>query len=335
MKDSMNIEGKEYISSRRAAEITKYSNDYIGQLCRSGKISARMIGRTWFVAIDSIIEHKRLAELSRQANGERQSNAPVVIAPKMPLEEAIAPVRYVHAFSQPVSSHSTAPKKTAEEATERPSDVSMHAEPLKYESDSRPLMPEIKKTRTDYSTSPHTLVVGQKPIEKVIFTAEKPARSSPFRFAKAGAFAAFILVGAISFYAFTSSTPSSSDSRAQTASVSDAFGAIGNFFYNGYEGVLALFGQKEQTVATAPAVPAYAPEPAATTTYNGMAIVSSTGSDSADEAMKQRIADSFSDQVEVHPDKTGTAGVVTPVFRSSKGSDFVYVLVPVSNAKTP
>jgi hypothetical protein len=45
----MIIEGKEYISSRRAAEIGKYSNDYIGQLCRGGKIQARMIGRSWHV----------------------------------------------------------------------------------------------------------------------------------------------------------------------------------------------------------------------------------------------------------------------------------------------
>ncbi len=45
----MIIEGKEFISSRRAAEIGKYSNDYIGQLCRSGKIAARMVGRSWYV----------------------------------------------------------------------------------------------------------------------------------------------------------------------------------------------------------------------------------------------------------------------------------------------
>lgn len=67
---------------------------------------------------------------------------------------------------------------------------------------------------------------------------------------------------------------------------------------------------------------------------DGMAIVPSTGSVDGDEAAKQKIRDSFSDQVEVRADKSGTAGVITPVFREAKGKDFVYVMVPV-NEKTP
>ena len=67
MKDSFNIDGKTYISSRRAAEIAKYSNDYVGQLCRGGKVTARMMGRTWFVDQESILEHKRTSEEAFQA----------------------------------------------------------------------------------------------------------------------------------------------------------------------------------------------------------------------------------------------------------------------------
>src|ERR1039457_2982802 len=58
MKDSLLIEGKQYISTSRAAEIAGYSNDYVGQLCRAGKLDCWMIGRNWYVEEASILKHK-------------------------------------------------------------------------------------------------------------------------------------------------------------------------------------------------------------------------------------------------------------------------------------
>ncbi|MBP6858716.1 MAG: hypothetical protein KBC33_02710, partial [Candidatus Pacebacteria bacterium] len=58
MKDSIIIEGREFISVGRAAEITKYTKDYVGQLCRGGKVAARMIGRTWFIDRESLSAYK-------------------------------------------------------------------------------------------------------------------------------------------------------------------------------------------------------------------------------------------------------------------------------------
>jgi phosphomannomutase len=63
--------------------------------------------------------------------------------------------------------------------------------------------------------------------------------------------------------------------------------------------------------------------------FNGVAVVPSSDSEYEDEVMKQRIRDSFSDEVQVRPDESGTAGIITPVFRKAKGDDFIYVLVPV------
>jgi hypothetical protein len=59
--------------------------------------------------------------------------------------------------------------------------------------------------------------------------------------------------------------------------------------------------------------------------------VPSTGSVVKDEQMKKDIRNSFSDQIEITPDSSGTAGVITPVFRQAKGKDFIYVMVPVVN----
>lgn len=63
--------------------------------------------------------------------------------------------------------------------------------------------------------------------------------------------------------------------------------------------------------------------------YNGFAIVPSTDSPSQNEAMKQKIKNSFSDEVAIKPDQSGTAGIITPIFKKAKGDDFIYVLVPV------
>lgn len=56
--DEITIEGKVYISSKQAAKITGYAKDYVGQLCREGRVEARHIGRNWYVLEDSIREHR-------------------------------------------------------------------------------------------------------------------------------------------------------------------------------------------------------------------------------------------------------------------------------------
>jgi len=52
------IDGEEYISSGRAAELVGYSKDYVGQLARGGKIDAKRVGRNWYIREASINKHK-------------------------------------------------------------------------------------------------------------------------------------------------------------------------------------------------------------------------------------------------------------------------------------
>jgi len=56
--DEILIEEKKYISSKRAAKITGYAKDYIGQLCREGRVQARLIGRSWYVLEAAIQDHR-------------------------------------------------------------------------------------------------------------------------------------------------------------------------------------------------------------------------------------------------------------------------------------
>jgi len=56
--DEILIEEKKYISSKRASEITGYAKDYIGQLCREGRVPARLVGRGWYVLETAIQDHR-------------------------------------------------------------------------------------------------------------------------------------------------------------------------------------------------------------------------------------------------------------------------------------
>jgi len=62
------FEGKKYISSKRAAKLTGYTHDYIGQLSRAGKIDGKVIGKTRFV------EEKSLLSYEKNNNGIKKNN---------------------------------------------------------------------------------------------------------------------------------------------------------------------------------------------------------------------------------------------------------------------
>ncbi len=55
--ESLTLEGKEYISSKRAAKISGYTKDYIGQLCRANVLPAKMVGRSWYIEEGALKEH--------------------------------------------------------------------------------------------------------------------------------------------------------------------------------------------------------------------------------------------------------------------------------------
>lgn len=49
---------KKYVSSKQAAKMTGYAKDYIGQLCREGRVPARLVGRSWYVLETAIQDHR-------------------------------------------------------------------------------------------------------------------------------------------------------------------------------------------------------------------------------------------------------------------------------------
>ncbi|MSU73967.1 DNA-binding protein [Candidatus Kaiserbacteria bacterium] len=72
MSDAMWLEGKEYISSKRASELSGYAQDYIGQLARKGIIAAQRVGGLWFISMASLTEYKSHAEAYVPQQPERK-----------------------------------------------------------------------------------------------------------------------------------------------------------------------------------------------------------------------------------------------------------------------
>lgn len=62
MAQEINLGGTIYISSSRAAEKFGYSQDYIGQLLRAGRIIGKKIGGMWYVLEESLLGHRSQAD---------------------------------------------------------------------------------------------------------------------------------------------------------------------------------------------------------------------------------------------------------------------------------
>jgi hypothetical protein len=59
--------GVTFVKATALAKKYRYTTDYIGQLCRSGKVEAKLIGRAWFVNEASLINHKNVRYSSARA----------------------------------------------------------------------------------------------------------------------------------------------------------------------------------------------------------------------------------------------------------------------------
>ncbi|MEK7148281.1 MAG: hypothetical protein AAB758_03200, partial [Patescibacteria group bacterium] len=114
--------GEDYISASKAAEKIGYSSDYIGQLCRAKKIPGKLVGRTWYVDLNSLLEHKK----NRKYRKVEKS-----------LPEPI-PLAIVH-----------------EEELGRSGSRERYVSSLNFSRDDRPLLPQVSKR---HATHPRRIV---------------------------------------------------------------------------------------------------------------------------------------------------------------------------------
>jgi len=78
--EEISVAGKQYITSKRAAQLSGYAQDYIGQLARGGLIDAHRVGGLWYVSLESLMAYKVVPEAKA---------APSVPRPQTELESLI------------------------------------------------------------------------------------------------------------------------------------------------------------------------------------------------------------------------------------------------------
>lgn len=59
--------GAEYHKASEVAKKFRYSQDYVGQLCRTGKVAARRVGRNWYVDIASVQAYRKTKHTTQKA----------------------------------------------------------------------------------------------------------------------------------------------------------------------------------------------------------------------------------------------------------------------------
>ena len=294
MKDVLILEGKNYISAKRAALVFGYTSDYVGQMCREGKLDCKMLGRTWFVKQESVHAHKL-------SNSEFIAPAEI----ETPIIETAAPVETPEIIPEKVQVQ-----------IETPTTAPVPVHPISF-------VPRV--FALPYFISPSFLTAPAR-VKRSI---PSPLNSLTKISLGFGVFAiAFVFIFQSTFVDLFSRPDFSSHAVVSSvASLSqEILGKIISAFSSIPTFVTNLFEKKETIIVKNDTAPEKPPP-----SFNGLAVVSSSDSVEQDEAIKQKIRDSFSDEVRVKPDKTGTSGIITPVFRKAKGDDFVYVLVPVNN----
>jgi hypothetical protein len=55
---TVTVDGTMYTKAKDVADAFGYTSDYLGQLCRANKIDCQLVGRSWYVSIESVEQHK-------------------------------------------------------------------------------------------------------------------------------------------------------------------------------------------------------------------------------------------------------------------------------------
>lgn len=400
MNSEFFISGKKYISAKRAAKLTGYATDYIGQMCRGGKLDSRMIGRSWFVSeesllgykqtiTDSVFETPRSGRKLTHKHAQKGRQKPAVSAivsvdrkgvriPRDGEEVSVAApwdsyIPNLASLPQVSSAISSAVRHAAVSVPKalRPvvSDIKHASESIEKRTfpyaarTSVYLKPEMLRVAGNLFLSSAlavTLLVvlldGQsivrelpRAIDATYLALEGSSIGVGGRASRAGN-------SIVAFFenspTYLSAGAASIGNRAQigdrsTASVPNASNSILDAFMSSVRGwfesvSLAIFDVVDSFVAPRPPsfytdgskLAAQENQGYAQDSSGGrsLVVVPSTGQAEADREITEYIQRSFSDEIEVVSSTgDGSTGVIRPVFKSSKGDEYIYVLVPISD----
>jgi hypothetical protein len=130
------FDGKQYSKANVLAKELGYTADYIGQLCRAGKVDARLVGRAWFVSRDSVLQHQaQRYEYQRTQQSVEMKKSEVDKSTDIKVSRINVPPVHNKHLRKHFYAHQT-------------SDATLRiAGPAQYEPDTSPLVPPVTKSR--------------------------------------------------------------------------------------------------------------------------------------------------------------------------------------------
>lgn len=138
--ETLTIGGKEFVKASKAAREYGYTADYIGQLCRGGKVNAKLVGRSWYVSQESLDFHRAnryQKETPKVTSTEPREGYRVAIDTKTETEPE-AKLK-TEAVAKPKPTSQSAPDKAFYTHVRKPLTVASYA------TDETALIPEVAK----------------------------------------------------------------------------------------------------------------------------------------------------------------------------------------------
>ena len=349
MKHNYISQGKNYISSKRASKISEYSSDYVGQLCRQGKLDCKRVGHNWFVTEESLRSHMtrvwsddalrtRASNLQRRFINDQTSSKSDDALNDSTRRISSKQAALLSGYSADYIGQLCRSKKLDAVMIGKTwfvveDSLKSHMEKIRAEENAR----KVEKQNQEH-------VVVQRAARANIAD-RTPAKSSVNKFNSRSFFAklltttlvAIVLV-AVGSTIFLGSVSVSNVAVKQpmVAGVYEAAQFVSEIFSRSFAVIAKLFSGQHDLAVNVDSVSGSvnASEIGSDNSGvadRGMVVVPMSDVKKQDEEMKAAIQRSFSDQVKVVPDKTGSSGVITPVFKKANGKDFMYVMVPLDS----
>jgi hypothetical protein len=155
--DELEISGRRFLSTRRAAKDHKYTSDYVGQLIRGGKVTGKKVGRSWYVDEQSLnaylngeIVPETLAQTSIAKSVIEKTSEPVVeVKKEVPTFQQVESRTSDQSIGEKKFEPVIIKSKTIEEhhipIRTKISEPELPSIGLRYVSDDEPALPQIQR----------------------------------------------------------------------------------------------------------------------------------------------------------------------------------------------
>lgn len=127
------FDGKEYTKASVVAKKFGYTADYLGQLCRGKKVDARMVGRSWYINVDSLDAHRDARYKTAVKEGSERTISLGQVDAKKPRSHYLSRIDV-----EPILKKKTVSLYQQKNGTLSPV-------PVKYEADEYSLIPRVNR----------------------------------------------------------------------------------------------------------------------------------------------------------------------------------------------